>query len=95
MSLANLYVDDLHSRTERGDLDAIIEIAEARLREEIDRRGINSARRADELAAQSAGELRVVHGFAEDSEEAEAITAALCRVAGDEFPGEWEDYPKE
>jgi hypothetical protein len=75
------------------DLDAIITGAEARMRREIDARGVKTARDADELAADIAGEVGVKHGFADDSDEADAIISALCKIAGVEFPGGWEDYP--
>lgn len=76
------------------DLDAIIEEAEATMRREIDRQEIKSAQRADELAADLAGQVCAEHGYDEDSDEAEAIRAALCQIAGEEFPGDWKDYPK-
>lgn len=85
----------MSSTTEvKKDLDEIIEEAEARMRREIDQREVESAKVADELAADIAADVRAENDFEDDSDEAEAVITALCKIAGDEFPGNWEDYPK-
>ncbi|MGO9014652.1 MAG: hypothetical protein ACLQF0_06695 [Dissulfurispiraceae bacterium] len=59
-----------------------------KFKSQIDKGGISTARQADEVAAELAGDS----GFAPDSEEFEHVISALFEVAGKEFPGDWGDY---
>lgn len=81
------------AKTETKPLDEIIREAEEQFRAEIDKERVKDARRADERAAEIAGEYSETHNFSMESEEHEALVTALCKIAGEEFPGDWEDYP--
>lgn len=74
-------------------LDEIIEQAETELRRRIDGGSIKNAKQADEQAADVAAEVADAHGIEDqDSSDYEAITSAVLKIAGEEFPGNWEDY---
>jgi hypothetical protein len=60
----------------------------ARLRAEIRAGTITTAQAADERAAELSGEA----GYDLESDDHDAVTAALCQEAGRAFPGDWEDY---
>jgi hypothetical protein len=57
-----------------------------RLQKRIDSGEITTARKADEAAAEIAGD--------HPEKDQEEILQALFEVAGKEFPGDWEDYQK-
>ena len=61
-----------------------------KLQAQIDAGQITSAKQADEAVCELLGES----GLNIESGEYSDLSAALCDVAGKEFPGDWEDYPK-
>lgn len=61
-----------------------------KLQAKIDSGAIKNAKEADEAAAELAGES----GLDIESDEYAELLAELCEVAGQEFPGDWSDYPK-
>ena len=64
--------------------------AVAKLQAKIDDGQITSANEADEAVCELLGES----GLDIESDEYSELSAELCDVAGKEFPGDWEDYPK-
>lgn len=71
-------------------IDEIVEQAETEFRRMIDAGQIQNARRADEHAAELAGDIASTHGIEDhDSEDYEEILTALLKIAGEEFPGDW------
>ena len=63
----------------------------AKLEGQIEDGTITTAKEADEAAAEIAGE---VFDFRRQPAAFEQLSARLCEIAGREFPGDWEDYPK-
>jgi hypothetical protein len=60
------------------------------LQRRIDAGEVKNAKQADEAAAELVGDS----GFGLNTAEYDDLLAKLCEVAGQEFPGDWADYPK-
>jgi len=80
-------------QTRQEKLDATIDNAISLFNSSIDVRGIDNARRADELAAEIGSEWAEKAGYPSGSDEFDWIMSAVNNAAGEAFPGDWEDYP--
>lgn len=61
-----------------------------KLQSKIDSGEIKNAKQADEAVAELLGDS----GLDISSDEYDELSSELCEVAGQEFPGDWSDYPK-
>lgn len=91
---ADRYASQIEKDAE-AKLDSTIEKAVRAFDIQLDRRGVNNAERADELAAEIGGEIAVRAGYPMGSDEYTAVVSAVTDRAGEMFPGDYDDYDVE
>lgn len=76
----------------QAKLDATIDDAYVAFEAELQRKGVRTARKADEIAAEVGAAVAEKAGYPNGSEEFDWIVSAVNNAAGRLFPGNWEDY---
>lgn len=82
----------MSTTTEQPTLDEIIKAAEQDYAAQLESENVTTAKGADELAGDVATTHAQRYEFEDESDEFDAIQSALFKIAGEKFPGNWEDY---